>query len=38
MHDQPKYQPLERSSFFDDGRASRPLVPGTIAQGQLHED
>ncbi len=38
MHDQPKYQPLERSAFFEDGRASRPLVPGTIAQGQLHED
>ena len=38
MHDQPKYQPLERSSFFDDGRASRPLLAGTIAQGQLRED
>jgi mono/diheme cytochrome c family protein len=38
MHDQPKYQPLERSAFFEDGRASRPQVPGTIAQGQLHED
>jgi len=38
MHDQPKYQPLERSSFFEDGRASRPLLAGTIAQGQLRED
>ena len=38
MHDQPKYQPLERSAFFEDGRASRPLVPGTIAQGQLHDN
>ena len=31
MHDQPKYQPLERSAFFVDGRASRPLLAGTIA-------
>jgi len=38
MHDQPKYQPLERSAFFEDGRASRPLLAGTIAQGQLRED
>jgi len=38
MHDQPKYQPLERSSFFEDGRASRPLMAGTVAQGQLRDD
>ncbi len=38
MHDQPKYQPLERSAFFEDGRASRPLLPGTIAQGQLRDN
>ena len=38
MHDQPKYQPLEHSSFFEDGRASRPLLVGTIAQGQLRDD
>ena len=38
MHDQPKYQPLERSTFFEDGRASRPLLAGTIAQGQLRDD
>ena len=38
MHDQPKYQPLEASSFFADGRASRPLVAGTVARGQLRED
>jgi mono/diheme cytochrome c family protein len=38
MHDQPKYQPLERSSFFEDGRASRPLLPGVIARGQLRDD
>src|SRR5207247_9848645 len=38
MHDQPKYQPLERSAFFEDGRASRPLLAGTIAQGHLRDD
>ena len=32
---QPKYLPLEKSSFFADGRASRPLVEGTVARGHL---
>lgn len=38
MYDQPKYEPLEASTFFDDGQASRPLVPGTVARGQLQLD
>lgn len=38
MHDQPKYEPLEASSFFADGRSSRPILEGTIARGQLKED
>ncbi len=40
MHDQPKYQPLEATSFFNDGRSSRPLVPDTVARGadELRED
>jgi mono/diheme cytochrome c family protein len=38
MHDQPRYEPLERSRFFADGRASRPLVPGVIARGHLQAD
>lgn len=38
MYDQPKLRPMQESSFFPDGRASRPLVEGTIAQGQLIED
>ncbi|MEW5979150.1 MAG: cytochrome c [Acidobacteriota bacterium] len=38
MHDQPKLEALESSSFFPDGRASRPLVPGTVARGQLRND
>jgi hypothetical protein len=35
MHDQPRYEPLERSTFFDDGRSARPFVEGTVARGQL---
>jgi hypothetical protein len=35
MQDQPRYEPLEASDFFADGRASRPRVEGTVAQGQL---
>jgi hypothetical protein len=38
MHDQPRYRPLADSSFFADKRASRPLVPGTIARGHLRTD
>lgn len=38
MHDQDKYQAYERNDFFDDQRASRPLLPGTIARGHLEED
>jgi mono/diheme cytochrome c family protein len=30
MARQPSYRPLERSDFFADGRASRPLVEGTV--------
>jgi mono/diheme cytochrome c family protein len=35
MYDQPKYRPLEKSTFYADGRASRPLVEGTVARGAL---
>ena len=38
MADQPRYEPLSRSTFFDDGRAARPLVEGTVARGQLRSD
>jgi mono/diheme cytochrome c family protein len=38
MHVQPKILPLAPSQFFDDGRSARPVVPGTIARGQLHTD
>lgn len=38
MHDQPKYQPLEESHFFKDGRASRPRIPGTVPRGRRDDD
>jgi mono/diheme cytochrome c family protein len=38
MHDQPKYEPYERSEIFDDSRASRLPVAGTVARGQLDDD
>ena len=38
MHDQPRVKPLARSDFFDDKRASRPPVEGTVARGQLRDD
>jgi hypothetical protein len=39
MAKQPKYhRPLEASDFFEDGQASRPLVEGTVARGQLRVD
>jgi len=38
MHDQPKYTPLRSTPFFGDVRSARPLIAGTVAQGQLHED
>ena len=38
MHVQPKQNPLSRSDFYTDQRSARPLVEGTVARGQLHED
>lgn len=38
MHDQPRLDPLEASSFFQDGRASRPRVVGTVARGAILDD
>ena len=38
MHTQPKYKPLEQSSFFEDGRSARPVVAGTVARGHLRID
>jgi mono/diheme cytochrome c family protein len=38
MYDEPRFEPLEASTFFDDGTSARPLVPGTVARGDLRED
>lgn len=38
MAEQPKYLPLQPSLFFSDGQSARPLVAGTVARGQLHDD
>ncbi len=38
MHDSPRYEPLEASTFFANGSGSRMLVPDTVARGQLNED
>ena len=38
MHDSPHLEPLERTTFFRDGRASRHPVDGTVARGQLNND
>lgn len=38
MHDAPRYEPLEASTFFPNGSGSQMLVTNTIARGQLNED
>ena len=38
MYDQPRYEPYSPSTFFKDGTSYRPLVPGTIARGELRAD
>src|SRR4051812_1570123 len=38
MNDQKKYEPLEPSTFFNDGKSSRELVPNTVARGELRTD
>lgn len=38
MQNQPRFNPLRMSDFYEDGRSSRPLVPGTVARGNLRAD
>lgn len=38
MANQPRYDPLEASDFFKDGRSARPLLPDTVARGELQLD
>jgi mono/diheme cytochrome c family protein len=38
MDNQPKYKAQHVSPIYADGRASRPIIPGTVARGQLNDD
>ncbi|HEX6385214.1 MAG TPA: cytochrome c [Anaerolineae bacterium] len=38
MAEQPRCDPLEYTTFFDDNRCSRHLVANTVARGQLNLD
>jgi mono/diheme cytochrome c family protein len=38
MHDAPSYDPLQATTFFANGAASRTLVPNTVARGHLRAD
>ena len=38
MQDTPRYEYYERSEFFGNDMASRPLVEGTVARGYLRAD
>jgi len=38
MHDAPSYDPLQATTFFTNGSASRLPVANTVARGQLRED
>ena len=38
MFNQPKSNPLRESDFFQDGSASRPIPPHTVARGDLLND
>lgn len=38
MHNQPKYKPLRETVYYPDLRSARPLLPGTVARGQLRAD
>src|SRR5690242_1227108 len=38
MYDEPRFEPLEASTFFEDGTSARPLMAGTVARGDLRDD
>lgn len=38
MHNQPRYEALEPSAFFNDGQAARHPVPHTVPRGALAND
>lgn len=38
MENQPKKEPLDPSTFYPDGMSARPIMPYTVARGQLDDD
>lgn len=38
IHDQPKLNAFQQSTFFSDGRGMRPAVAGTVARGRMPVD
>jgi hypothetical protein len=38
MYDQPRYDTLQKSEFFGDGRSARAPVEGSVARGRLSLD
>jgi len=38
MHDAPRFEPLEKSDFYDDHRSERPLIEDTVPRGWLMAD
>jgi hypothetical protein len=38
MHVQPKLKADDGSTFFQDGRADRPVIPDTVARGHMRTD
>ena len=38
MDNQPKYKAQHASPIFADGRADRPVIPGTVARGEIIAD
>ena len=38
MHDAPRFDPLEAATLFHTTASAQPIVPGTVARGQLNDD
>jgi mono/diheme cytochrome c family protein len=38
MADEPRFEPMEPTPFFADGRSARPLPAGTVARDFLRDD
>jgi hypothetical protein len=38
LHDQPRYESFEKSTFFGDSQSARPRIPDTVAHDRLRVD